>query len=459
MAGVTVMAALAGLLLTGMALFVSLAVATILVVAMAVVASVTVLPAVLALLGDRIEAGRLRLPRSFSARRRPDPVTPRLGRWDRIGATVSRHPVASLVTSVAVLAAIAAPALGLRSAGTGVDNLPSSVPAVTAAHAITQAFPDGSSVAELVVEGAELSTPTARAALDGLAVLGTSTTGGSGPTAARVADDGRTAVVTVPVPAAGRTEADQIVTRLREVTGPAVAAQPGLGALAGSSVLVTGEAAQRADFAGRLASRTPLAVGGVLLVAFLLVLLTFGSAALALAVIGLDLLSVGAAYGILAAVFQHGWAARTLDFTPTGAVVDWVPLFAFVILFGLSMDYTVIVLERIREGRVRGLPPRAATAEGVGATGGTVTAAAVVMFAVFAIFVTLRLVVFKQLGVGLAASIAIDATLIRGVALPAAVCLLGTRGWRVPPASTDPAGGSWTDTDTESSTHVVAVRR
>ncbi len=438
MAGVTVIAALGGLLLTGMALFESLAVATVLVVAMAVVGSVTVLPAVLALLGDRIDAGRPGLPRALAARlplrsgrsrgaRGTTSATGSARGWGRVGGAVSRHPLASLVASVAVLAAITVPALGLRTADGGIDDLPSSVPAVAAAHAVTAAFPGAASDAELVVEGSHLSTPTARAALDRLAVRAVANTGGAGATTVRVAADGRTAVVSIPLPDAGPTAAGRIVDRLRASTGAA--------APAGATVLVTGEAARSADFAGRLASRTPVAVGAVLVVAFLLVLLTFGSVPLALAAVALDLLSVGAAYGVLTAVFQHGWAARALDFTPTGTVVDWIPLFAFVTLFGLSTDYTLIVLERIREARAHGRSPRSAAAEGVGATGGTVTAAAVVMVAVFGVFATLRLVEFKQLGVGLAASIALDATLIRGVALPAAVCLLGRRGWRVRPSA------------------------
>jgi len=449
-AGLTVMAALGGLLLTGMALFESLAVATVLVVAMAVVESVTVLPAALALLGDRIGAGRLRLPRALAARLRrrsrgsraaapsASGATGATGAttasgWGRVGAVVSSHPFAALVGSVAVLAAITVPALGLRTTDGGVDDLPTSVPVVAAVHAIERAFPGAASDAELVVEGARLSSPGSRRALQQLGALGTATTGGRGATSVRVAADGATAVVSVPMPDSGPA-AGRIVQALRAATGSEVGDRPGLDALAGSTVLVTGDAAQSADFAGRLSSRTPVAVGAVLVVAFVLLLLAFGSVPLALAVVALDLLSVGAAYGILAAVFQHSWAAGMLDFTPTGAVVDWIPLFAFVILFGLAMDYTVIVLERVREGRAHGLSPRVAAAEGVGATGGTVTAAAVVMFAVFAVLATLRLVEFKQLGVGLAASIALDATLVRGVALPAAVCLLGRRGWRVRPS-------------------------
>ena len=183
---------------------------------------------------------------------------------------------------------------------------------------------------------------------------------------------------------------------------------------------------------------TPLVIGFVLALALVLLLAAFRSPPLAAAVIGLNLLSVGAAYGVLTAVFQHTWAEALLDFTSTGTVTDWLPLFAFVILFGLSMDYTILVLERIREARRAGRSAREAAAEGVAATAGTVTSAALVMVAIFAMFATLPLAEQKMLGIGLAAAILIDATIVRGIALPAAVTLLGERRWRVRPRGASP---------------------
>jgi len=170
----------------------------------------------------------------------------------------------------------------------------------------------------------------------------------------------------------------------------------------------------------------------VLALAFGLLLWAFRSPRLAATVVGLNLLSVGASFGVLVAVFQHTWAEDLLGFTSSGTIVSWLPLFSFVILFGLSMDYTVLVLERIREARRAGRPPAAAAAEGVAATAGTVTSAAVVMVAIFAVFATLRLLDMKQMGVGLAAAVLLDVTIVRGLALPAAITLLGERGWRVP---------------------------
>ncbi|MDQ8044157.1 MAG: MMPL family transporter, partial [Patulibacter sp.] len=173
-------------------------------------------------------------------------------------------------------------------------------------------------------------------------------------------------------------------------------------------------------------------VGGFVLgFAMLLLFLAFRSWRLALAVIGLNLMSVGAAYGVMTEVFQHTWAESTLGFTSNGSITTWLPLLAFVILFGLSMDYSILVLERIREAREAGRSPREAAAEGVAATASTVTSAAIVMVFVFAIFATLRLLEMKQLGVGLAAAILIDATIVRALALPAAVTLLGERAFPV----------------------------
>jgi uncharacterized membrane protein YdfJ with MMPL/SSD domain len=207
---------------------------------------------------------------------------------------------------------------------------------------------------------------------------------------------------------------------------------------------VTGRAAGSADFTARLRSSTPIVIAFVLGLAFVLLVGAFGSLPLAAAVMGLNLLSVAAAYGVLVGVFQHSWAEGLLGFTSSGTISNWLPLFLFVILFGLSMDYTVLVLERIRECRQAGLSPRRAAAEGVGATAGAVTSAAVVMVAIFAIFASLRVLEMKELGVGLGVAVLLDATLVRGVALPAVVALLGERGVRAPRRRAARSGG-WDD--------------
>ncbi|HEY2635775.1 MAG TPA: MMPL family transporter, partial [Solirubrobacteraceae bacterium] len=252
-------------------------------------------------------------------------------------------------------------------------------------------------------------------------------TGGKGDISIRVAQDGRTAVVSVPMPDRGSAAGTRTVHGLRDRVAPTASR-----VAPGARALVAGDAAGNADFTHQLSKTTPIVIAFVLGLAFLLIVAAFRSPALAAAVMGLNLLSVGAAYGVLVAVFQHTWAEKALGFTSSGTITNWLPLFLFVILFGLSMDYTVLVLERIREARAAGRSAREAAAEGVAATAGTVTSAAIVMVAVFAVFATLRLLEFKQFGVGLAAAILIDATLVRGVALPAVVALLGERRWRVP---------------------------
>jgi RND superfamily putative drug exporter len=421
--GLTVMVALAGLLFTGLAVFSSMALATMLVALVAVIGSLTVLPATLSLLGDRIDAGRVP-----GLRRRAG----RSGAWARLAGAVTRRPRAALVTALCLLAALAVPALGMHTADPEGTDLPRDLKVVQAQRAIEAAFPGAPDTADLVVTGSGLDH--ARGRLAALGDRARAVTGGHGHVGVTVSRDASTAVVSVPMPARGAQGSAATVGRLRDQVAP-TAARIGPGARA----MVTGSAASDADFTAKLSSGTPVVIAFVLGLAFVLLCAAFRSPALAASVIGLNLLSVGAAYGLLALTFQHTWAEGVLGFTSNGTIVNWLPLFVFVILFGLSMDYTVLVLERIREARRAGRPARRAAADGVAATAGTVTSAAVVMVAVFAIFGTLRLLEMKQFGVGLAAAVILDATIVRGVALPAVVALLGERRWRVPRRRERPA--------------------
>jgi RND superfamily putative drug exporter len=414
--GLTVIVALAGLLVTGLAVFASLALGTMVVVLMAVIGSITVLPAVLSLLGDRIDRGRI----PFLGRRDGNGG----GVWARLAGIVSARPAASMVASVCVLGTLAVPATDLHLGDSTSADLPADIPAVAALRHIEASFPGAPADAELVVEGHDLDSAARRAQLDELGADAIEVTGGAGEPAVRVARDGGTALVSVPMPEMSRDDATATVDALRSEVG---------GERSAGTVLVGGDAADSADFTDALREAMPVVVGIVLALAFVLLVAAFGSPWLALAVIALNVLSVAAAYGVLTVVFQHGWGEGLLGFTSNGTVVTWVPLFAFVILFGLSMDYTVLVLERIREARRAGLAPAEAVREGVAATAGAVTSAAIVMVAVFSLFAMLRLPEMKQLGVGLGAAILIDATIVRGVALPALVTLLGERRWRVRP--------------------------
>jgi len=205
-----------------------------------------------------------------------------------------------------------------------------------------------------------------------------------------------------------------------------------LGRVSGIDFAVAGITAGNHDSAARLDSRTPLVFAFVLGLAFLLLMVTFRSVAIPLMSIALNLLSIGAAYGVLTLVFQDGHLHGLLGFSPYGAIVPYFPLIMFVILFGLSMDYHVFILSRIRELRSRGIPALEAITGGIGASAGVVTSAAVIMVAVFSIFATLSLIELKMFGVGMASAILIDATVVRGVLMPAAMALLGERCWYLP---------------------------
>jgi RND superfamily putative drug exporter len=340
---------------------------------------------------------------------------------------VTRRPVASLISAVCLLCALTVPAFQMKTAAAGNAGLPHELPVARATAAVERAFPGTPESAQLVVTGRRLGTATARTRLQALGRRALLVTAGRGRITVDVSRDGRTALVGVPMPDHGAGNAPGVVHALRADVLP-TAARVG----PGTHALLTGSGAGETDFNDRLSSRTPWVIAFVLGLAMLLMLAAFRSVALALAVMVLNLLSIGATYGILVAVFQNTWAEGLLGFTSTGTVVSWLPLFTFVILFGLSMDYTILVLERVREARRAGHPAGDAAALGVGATAGTVSSAAIVMVAVFAIFATLRLLDMKQLGVGLAAAVLLDATLVRGVALPAAIAVLGDRGWKMP---------------------------
>ena len=413
--GLTVLVALAGLLFTGSKVFTSIGLATMVVVAVAVLGSVTVLPAVLAKLGDRVNRGAVPLLGRLRVRRGRSPS----GAWGALAARVTSRPVPSLVVALCILGTLAVPVLQMRTADPDITDLPKDAPVVHANAVIEQAFPGAPQVVALVVRGDRLASERER---HQLALLGRRTeqvTGGRGRVEVDISRDGRAAVVRVPMPDRGLDQSKRMVQQLRATVAPS------------ANALVTGNAAASLDFANRMKTATPLVIAFVMGLAFLLLVAAFRSVKLGAAVIALNLLSVGAAYGVLVAVSQHHWAQGVLSFTSNGAIVSWLPLFAFVVLFGLSMDYTVLVLERVREARRRGLPARAAAAEGVAATAGAVTSAALVMVCVFAVFATLGLLEFKQLGVGLAAAVLIDATIVRGITLPAVIALLGDRGWLV----------------------------
>jgi uncharacterized membrane protein YdfJ with MMPL/SSD domain len=205
-----------------------------------------------------------------------------------------------------------------------------------------------------------------------------------------------------------------------------------IGKVAGASYAVTGPTAASHDWNQMISSKLPLVFGFVLTFAFLLLLASFRSLVIAAKAVVLNLLSVAAAYGVVVAVFQFGWGEHVLNFKSDGAIAPWLPVFMFVILFGLSMDYHVFILSRVREAFDRGMSTEDAVAHGIKTTAGTVSSAAVVMVGAFSIFATLPILDMKEMGIGLASAVLIDATIVRGVLLPATMKLLGRWNWYLP---------------------------
>ncbi|WP_343040999.1 MMPL family transporter [Streptomyces typhae] len=461
--GITVCVAMAGMLFTGITDFEAMGLASLIVVAVAMVGSVTVLPALLSLLGERVEKGRLPLPRRTRTRRagaragsgpgagagpgtgsgagpetgpgagsgsgsgRPDSRESRL--WRAVVGAVLRRPLLWTVVAAGTLAAIALPALGMRTQQLTLDQeFGDSLPIVATYERVNEAFPGGADPAEVVVEADDIGSPAVTEALADFRTRAVSSGASKGPVELKRYEKQNVAVLSVPlVGGADQDRAEKSLALLRDEVRPAT-----LGKVSGVSAPVTGQVAASRDFNAQLTSAVLPVFGFVVAFAFVLMLLSFRSLAVAVTSILLNLLSVGAAYGALVMVFQHGWGASLVGAEGVGAVVAWLPLFLFVILFGLSMDYHVFVVSRIREARLQGRTTKDAIAHGVITTAGVVTSAAVIMVAVFSIFGTLSMQSMKQMGVGLAAAVLIDATVIRGVLLPAVMALLGERNWYLP---------------------------
>ena len=419
--GVTVIAAVAGMFFGGSAIWTSVAIGTILVVAIAVVGSLTVLPATLSWLGPRVEKGRIRL------------LSRRRGRgearvWGDIVDRVLRRPAVSAALAGGLLLALAVPTVFMRTADTGIDALPRSLEIVRTYERLQAAFPGGPLPAVVAIEAADVAAPEVRAGIARLRTEAAANGLMGEPVTVRSSEDGRVALVSVPLAGNGYDETSAAaLAALREAVIPAT-----VGSLAGVKAAVTGPTALSEDFTALMNERMPLAMGFVLVFAFGLLLVAFRSIVIAVKAVLLNLLSVGAAYGLLVALFQWGWGERMLGFESTGSVVSGLPLFLFVVLFGLSMDYHVFILSRIREAYDGGLSTEAAVAHGIRTTAGTVSAAAFVMVAVFSIFITLSAADLKQFGFGLAAAILIDATIVRAVLLPATMKLLGDWNWYLP---------------------------
>jgi RND superfamily putative drug exporter len=418
--GLTVIVAMAGMFLTQDTTFVSFGLGTILVVATAVLGSLTVLPALLSALGDKVDA--IKIPGLY--RRRTDNRF-----WNALLRGVLAKPLISTLVAVGVLGVLAAPVLDMRTRGQNILDVGPKAPVVQAYQAISEAFPSKTSPAEIVLQAPSVrGDQLDKAVADFKAAIGRSDNRLVGPVDVRINPAGTVAIVSVGL--AGNGENQASVDALKLLRGEVVPAA--FGSLPGTTTLVTGAAAGNVDFNHQMQKSLPWVFGFVLGLAFVLLLVSFRSVTVAITGVVLNLLSVAAAYGMLVFVFQYGHFADQLGFVPSDGIINWIPLFLFVILFGLSMDYHVFVLSRIREGHDRGLPTRDAVREGISRTAGVITSAAVVMMAVFALFATLPLTSTKELGVGLAAAVLLDATIVRAVLLPAVMALLGNANWWLP---------------------------
>ena len=418
--GVTVMIAMAGMFLSGDKTFMSFSVGTMMVVAVAMIGSLTVLPALLARLGDRVEKGRI----PFLHRLRSKDGNGRF--WGAILDRVLRRPVLSAVAAGAVLVALTLPAFALNTAETGTDDI--QIAEIEPVRKLENAFPGGNDPARVAIQADDVRAEPVQDAIAELKRQALASGQMNNPIEVDISRDGTVATVDIPLEGAGTDSVSKAALgTLRGELLPQT-----LGQVDGVEYAVGGATAADKDWADSMTRSVPLVFGFVLLFAFLLLTASFRSVVVALKAIVLNLLFVGAAYGLLVVLFQWGWGESVFDFESNGGITPWLPMFLFVILFGLSMDYHVFILSRVREAYDRGLSNERAVAHGIKTTAGVVTSAATVMVVTFAVFATMPIIDFKEMGIGLALAVLIDATIVRAVLLPATMKLLGDRNWYLP---------------------------
>ncbi|WP_211348106.1 MMPL family transporter [Saccharothrix texasensis] len=413
--GLAVMVSMAGLYLVGDVVFSSLATGSIIVVAVAVVSSLTVLPALLAKFGRWVD--RPRVPLLWRLTRRGD------GRvWRRALEPSMARPGRTLLVTTGALLLLALPALGMELGLPGNDTLPEEVAEIRTHDRMVASFPGEGARHVVVVRADPARAAEVASAVDGLVARTQGDPLFAPGAARRVSADGRVTVLELPIPFSP--ESPRAAESLAELRGELVPA-----AVGGFEHAVSGDVARNVDTVAHQADKLLRVVLFVLLLTFVMIVVAFRSVVMALLTIALNLLATAATFGVLVLVFQLGWAEDLLDFTSGGFIVSRVPLFLFVILFGLSMDYHVFVLSRVREVARTGVPSWQAVREGIAGSAGVVTSAAVVMVSVFVSFVFTGLLEMKQLGLGLAVAVVLDAFVIRLLVLPSAMRLLGRAGW------------------------------
>jgi len=418
--GSTVALAVAGMFIPGLKVLNGTAAGTIAVIACAVAGSVTVLPAVLALLGPKIDAGRIRLRRLHG----------REGRfWPSLTGRVLRRPAAAAGLATALLLVLAWPAISLHMAQPSPVALTApDDPALQALTAIQRTFPGTGEPAYVVVQAPASARGALARELAQLQALAASNRLARPPFQITWNTRHTAAALSLPLTGDGANPSSrQAVQALRHTLVPET-----VGHIPGAHSYITGATAGDIDFTRQIRGGLPYAIAFVLVLAFCLLMVAFRSVIVPLTAVMLNLLSVAAAYGVLVLVFQHTWAEPILRFHSNGTITSWLPLFLFVILFGLSMDYHVFTLSRIQEAVTGGEPTRQAIGRSISRTASVITAAALVMVCVFALFGTLSSLDLKQAGAGLAVAVLIDVTVIRRVLLPATMAVLGERNWYLP---------------------------
>jgi RND superfamily putative drug exporter len=420
--GTTFVIAMFGMLIVPSSIMRSLAVGAIVVGIVSVVASATLLPALLGLLGDGVD--RLRIP--LIGRRTLESAGPESRFWGAIVRAVLRRPGLSLALSVALLLAAASPVFGMRVGTSGVTALPDSFQSKQGFAALQRDFPGATSDPVEIVVAKGATDPTAHRALTQLR-----TTLAADPRFGRGrierSPDGRVAVLAVPV--RGDPSGGDAVAAVRDLRSTIV---PTAFEKSDAEVLVGGTTSENIDYFNSVTGPAPWVIALVLALTLLFLTVVFRSLVVAGTAVLLNLLSVGAAYGLLVLVFQHGVGAGLLGFHQVDTIEAWVPLFLFSVLFGLSMDYQVFLLSRIKERFDHTGDTTDAVTFGVASTARIITGAALIIVAVFAGFASGQLIMFQQMGFGIAAALLIDATIIRSVLLPSAMHLLGTRNWYLP---------------------------
>lgn len=417
--GAAVLVSLVGLYLADDVIFSSIATGSIIVVLVAMASSLTILPALLAALGRRTDQ------RLFLGRRSRTGEPGRL--WATMLRPASRHPVATLLIATVALLGLALPVLGITLRVEGNDTFPRSVPAIAVYDRVAATFPDqGPSHLIAVKSTPDRADDVAAALTDVVDRAGRSTLfAPHQQLAIRVSADQRVTTLELPTPHGNNSpEAIESLDKLRTELLPET-----VGKIPGAEYAVSGEVARSVDYVGHQAAHTPWVVGFVLLLTFLMMAAAFRSIVMGLIGVVLNTLSAAAAFGTLTLVFQSTWAEGLLGFTSTGFIGSRIPLILLVILFGLSMDYQVFVVSRIREAVLRGTPTRQAVLDGISGSAGVVTSAAVVMVSVFVSFMFVGLLELKQIGFGLTVAVLLDALVVRILILPAVMTLLGERSW------------------------------